>query len=73
MQPYRGRHAMPSIPPPLRPVPPVYSAHAERVEVHIFAHAVGADEVASYQLMQNNATGIWQTTVPMSDLAPECP
>lgn len=46
----------------------VFAAAATRVELHIFDTAFGADEVASFLMTKDQATGVWSHTISAADV-----
>ena len=44
----------------------VYSAHATRIELYLYAQPTGADEVARIPLDRDAATSVWFVTLPLA-------
>jgi len=49
----------------------VYSSHATRVDLYLYAQPTGADEVARISLVRDPATSVWSTTVPLKRIRHE--
>jgi len=49
----------------------VYSSHATRVDLYLYAQPTGADEVARISLVRDPATAVWSTTVPLKRIRHE--
>lgn len=46
----------------------VYSAHATRIELYLYAEPLGADEVARLPLGRDDATSVWSIALPISKI-----
>jgi glycogen operon protein len=44
----------------------VYSSHATRIELYLYAQSTGADELAHVPLNRDSKTFVWSTTVPLT-------
>lgn len=46
----------------------VYSAHATRIELYLYAQPTGADEAAHIPLDHDAATSVWSSTIPLTQI-----